>query len=223
MENLILYLLILIIPVISMVYIKSTYHKYRKIFNNKKISGFEVARNILDVNGLEDVHIVEVPGELSDHYDPRRKVVRLSTEIFHGETIAAAAVAAHEAGHAIQHSQGYKPLVIRNILFPFINITSYVAYIILVIAIIMQAVNLVWVSVGLMIFSLSFQIITLPIEFDATKRAKEQLRKNQLVSASEENGVSKMLNSAALTYVASLTASLLQVLRIILMFTSRDD
>lgn len=223
MENLILYILILILPIISFVYIRITYKKYKARPNERKLSGFEVARKILDANGLEGIHIVEVGGQLSDHYDPKRKVVRLSTDVFHNETIASASIAAHEVGHALQHDKGYKPMIVRNSLFPFVNITSYVAYVVLVIALILQAVNLIWIAVGLMAFSLLFQLITLPVEFDATKRAKEELKKNNLISSQEMPGVEKMLNSAALTYVASLTASLLEVLRIVLMFTGRDD
>ncbi len=223
MENLILYILILILPIISFVYIRITYKKYKARPNEQKLSGFEVARKILDANGLEGIHIVEVGGQLSDHYDPKRKVVRLSTDVFHNETIASASIAAHEVGHALQHDKGYKPMIVRNSLFPFVNITSYVAYVVLVIALILQAVNLIWIAVGLMAFSLLFQLITLPVEFDATKRAKEELKKNNLISSQEMPGVEKMLNSAALTYVASLTASLLEVLRIVLMFTGRDD
>lgn len=220
--NLLLYILILIIPIISQLYISSTYNKYKTYKNDKKLSGFEVARTILDANGLNKVHIVEVKGTLSDHYDPMRKVIRLSTEVFHNETVASSAIAAHEVGHAIQDKEGYFFLKIRTLLFPFVNITSYVAYILLIASLLLEMMNVFWLSIGLMLFSLLFQLVTLPVEFNASKRAKEELTKNNLLTNSEVGGVDNVLKSAALTYVASLTASLLNVLRLILIFRNDD-
>lgn len=221
--NLILYILVLIIPIGSQLYIRSTYNKYKAIISEKKLSGFEIARAILDANGLSKVHIVEVKGTLNDHYDSRRKVVRLSSDIFHKETIASAAIAAHEVGHAIQDKEGYTFLKIRAILFPFINVTSYVAYILLIVSLFLEMMNLFWLSIGLMLFSLLFQLVTLPVEFNASKRAKEELKKHNLVTTSENDHIDIMLKSAALTYVASLAASLLNVLRLILVFSGRRD
>ena len=129
MELILLYILALVIPLIASANIKSTYSKYKKIDNKKKLSGFEVARKVLDANGLKDMYIVEVSGNLTDHYDPTQKVVRLSTDIFHGETIAAASVAAHECGHAIQDKEGYKFMRIRASLVPIVNFVTYSAYI----------------------------------------------------------------------------------------------
>lgn len=220
--DIVLYIAMLIIPLISQIYIQTTYKKYKTQKNSRNISGFEVARAILDANGLEKVHIVEVQGLLSDHYDPARKVIRLSTDVFHNSTIASSSIAAHEVGHAIQHKTGYNFLKIRTALFPFANITSYLAYILLIVSLFLQMAGMFWLSVALMLFSLLFQLVTLPVEFNASQRAKEELQKLNLASSKEMSGVDSMLRSAALTYVASLVASLMQVLRLIIIFQRRD-
>ena len=137
-----LYLLILIVPLIASININSNYRKYKGIDNKSKLSGFEVARKVLDANGLKDMYIVEVRGELTDHYDPSQKVVRLSTDIYHGETIAAAAVAAHECGHAMQDKEGYTMMKIRSSLVPVVNLITYAAYIMFAISIIFQIIHL---------------------------------------------------------------------------------
>ena len=219
----IIVILMLIIPVIAQINITTNYSKYKKIENKNKLSGFEVARKILDANGLNDVHIVEVKGNLTDHYDPRRKVVRLSTDIFHGETIASAAVAAHECGHAIQDKENYVYLRIRSMIVPMVNVTSYVAYIFILISFFLSEINLFWVAIFLMGFSIIFQLVTLPVEFDASKRANINLNKLSLLADEELTGTEKMLKSAALTYVASLLTSILEILRLIVMFTGDRD
>ena len=219
----IIVILMLIIPVMAQINITTNYSKYKKIENKKKLSGFEVARKILDANGLNDVHIVEVKGNLTDHYDPRRKVVRLSTDIFHGETIASAAVAAHECGHAIQDKENYVYLRIRSMIVPMVNVTSYVAYIFILISFFLSEINLFWVAIFLMGFSIIFQLVTLPVEFDASKRANINLNKLSLLADEELTGTEKMLKSAALTYVASLLTSILEILRLIVMFTGDRD
>lgn len=213
----------LIIPVMAQINITTNYSKYKKIENKNKLSGFEVARKILDANGLNDVHIVEVKGNLTDHYDPRRKVVRLSTDIFHGETIASAAVAAHECGHAIQDKENYVYLRIRSMIVPMVNVTSYVAYIFILISFFLSEINLFWVAIFLMGFSIIFQLVTLPVEFDASKRANINLNKLSLLADEELTGTEMMLKSAALTYVASLLTSILEILRLIVMFTGDRD
>ena len=134
-----IYLLILVVPLIASININSTYKKYKMVANKKGLSGFEVARKILDENGLKDMYIVEVRGELTDHYDPTQKVLRLSTDIFHGETIAAAAVAAHECGHAIQDKEGYVMMKIRSALVPVVNLVTYAAYIMFAISVFREA------------------------------------------------------------------------------------
>ena len=219
MQFIILYLLILIIPAIASMNINSTYKKYKQIENKNKLSGFEVARKILDENGLEKIYIVEAPGELTDHYDPTQKVVRLSTDIFHGETIAAAAVAAHECGHAIQDKENYAFLRIRASLVPIVNLITYAAYILFAASMIFQIFDLMPVAFVSVLFGLVFQLITLPVEFDASKRALIQLEKLELVDKKEHEGTQKMLRSAAMTYVASVVSSLANLLRIVMSYT----
>ena len=216
----VLYLLILVIPLIASMNIKSTYKKYKKVDNKKKLSGFEVARKVLDANGLKDMYIVEVKGDLTDHYDPKQKVVRLSTDIFHGETIAAAAVAAHECGHAIQDKEGYSMMKLRSSLVPVVNFITYSAYIMFAISVIFQMFDLLMVSIVSVLFGLVFQIVTLPVEFDASKRALVQLKELNLVDNEEHQGTKKMLKSAALTYVAAVLSSLLNLLRLVMMYSN---
>ena len=188
--------------------------------NYQAISGFEVARKVLDANGLKDMYIVEVKGDLTDHYDPKQKVVRLSTDIFHGETIAAAAVAAHECGHAIQDKEGYSMMKLRSSLVPVVNFITYSAYIMFAISVIFQMFDLLMVSIVSVLFGLVFQIVTLPVEFDASKRALIQLKELNLVDNEEHQGTKKMLKSAALTYVAAVLSSLLNLLRLVMMYSN---
>ena len=222
MELILLYLLALVIPLIASANIKSTYSKYKKIDNKKKLSGFEVARKVLDANGLKDMYIVEVSGNLTDHYDPTQKVVRLSTDIFHGETIAAASVAAHECGHAIQDKEGYKFMRIRASLVPIVNFVTYSAYILFFLSIFLQMLDMLMIAIIMVGFGLLFQIVTLPVEFDASKRALVQLKELNLVDKEEHEGSQKMLKAAALTYVASVLSSILNVLRLVLTYVDRN-
>lgn len=215
-----IYLLILIIPAIASWNINSTYKKYKKIENHKKLSGFEVARKVLDANGLNNLYIVEVQGELTDHYDPKQKVVRLSTNIFHGETIAAAAVAAHECGHAIQDKEAYPMMRLRSSLVPVVNLITYAAYIMFALSVIFQMFNLLMVSIVSVLFGLVFQIVTLPVEFDASKRALKNLKDLELVDTKEHQGTQKMLKAAALTYVAAVLSSLLNLFRLIMAYSN---
>jgi Zn-dependent membrane protease YugP len=222
MELIILYILALVIPLIASANIKSTYSKYKKIDNKKKLSGFEVARKVLDANGLKDMYIVEVSGNLTDHYDPNQKVVRLSTDIFHGETIAAASVAAHECGHAIQDKEGYKFMRIRASLVPIVNFVTYSAYILFFLSIFLQMLDMLMIAIIMVGFGLLFQIVTLPVEFDASKRALVQLKELNLVDKEEHEGSQKMLKAAALTYVASVLSSVLNILRLVLAYMDRN-
>jgi len=221
--DLILLLLILIIPALAQMGVSSNYTKYKKEQNKKEISGFEVARKILDQNGLQDIHIVEVPGNLSDHYDPSRKVVRLSTDVFHGTTIASTAIAAHECGHAIQDKEGYLYMRVRSFIFPLVRIATQVSYLIIFIGLLLQALDLVYLGIAFVGLGLVFQIITLPVEINASRRAKGEIEKYSLATKNEFEGVSKMLNAAAMTYVAGVLASALQLVRLILAFGNRRD
>lgn len=219
----ILILLIIIIPLLAQLKIQSSYNRYKRVENNKKKSGFEVAREILDKNGLEDIYIVEIKGELTDHYDPTKKVVRLSTDIFHGETIAAAAVAAHECGHAIQDKESYTFLKIRSAIYPVVNVATSISYYIILLGFLMQAFRLIYLGIALTCCGLLFQVVTLPVEFDASRRALEKLQDYKIVDNSEFAGAKEVLTAAAITYVAGVLASMLQIFRLILAAKDRED
>ena len=221
--NYILPLIGLIITMLAQAYVNSNYNKYKNSGLSKKISGAEVARKILDQNGLQNIKIKEVSGKLTDHYDPKKQEVSLSHDIYYGDTIAAASVAAHECGHAIQHKEGYTYLKIRTAIVPFVNFSTKIGYIVVIIGLIFGFLNIAVLGLLLLLAMLFFQLITLPVEFDASKRAKYNLKTMQLISNNEIDDVSKMLNAAALTYVASLLTTLLQILRLALIVLGRRD
>ena len=219
--DILLYLAIIIIPVIAQINISVSYSKYKKINNSKGLSGFEVARKILDANWVEDIYVVETGGNLSDHYDPSRKVIKLSKDIFNGDTIAAASVAAHECGHAIQDKDNYTFMRIRSFLVPVVNLASSFSWIVIFIGLMSETLNIFMFGIGLISIGLVFQLITLPVEFDASKRARKELEKLNLIDSGEDVGVAKMLNSAAMTYVASVLTSILEIIRLIAIFDDR--
>ena len=207
----------------AQIFVKSSYSKYKKVGTKSGLDGFEVARRILDANGLSNIDVVEVPGELTDHYDPKRKVVRLSTDIFHGATVASSSVAAHECGHAVQDKEGYLFLRFRSSMVPIANISSKVGYIAVVIGLLLGYLELAYIGIALEMIILLFQIITLPVEFNASSRAAKFLAKEALIEKSEQVGSKKMLNAAAMTYVASVVSTLLSVLRLVLIVSGRDN
>ena len=221
MDLIILYVLILIIPLIATLNINSTYGKYKQIINQKSLTGFDVARAILDANDMKDMYIVETPGNLTDHYDPRQKVVRLSTDIYHGNSIASVAVAAHECGHAIQDKTGYAFMRIRASLVPVVNFVTYSAYIMFFISIVLGYAGLLLVAIASVLVGLLFQLVTLPVEFDASRRALVQLEKEGLVDQADKEGSKKVSKAAALTYVAAVLSSLLNLLRLLSMLNRR--
>lgn len=223
MENIGLYFLALIIPLIAQIYVTSNYKKYSSIKNDKKLTGFDVARKILDKNGLNDLYIVETKGNLTDHYDPKRKTVKLSSEVFHGESIAAMAVAAHECGHAIQDKNGYFFMRVRSFIFPIVSLGTRFAYVVLLIGLLANMMNLIWLGILLVGLGLLFQLVTLPVEFDASKRALKELEDNIIVPNNDISGTKSMLNAAAMTYVAGVLSSALEILRLILIFTNDRD
>ena len=214
--------IIIIIPLIAQIKVSGNYNKYLKEKCNKGLSGFEVARKILDKNGLTNIHIVETRGTLSDHYDPGRKVVRLSHDVFHGTSISSLSIAAHECGHAIQDKNNYTFMKIRSFIFPIVNIATTFSYIIIFIGILTSLFDLILLGIALTGCGLVFQLVTLPVEFDASKRAKEELTSLNIVVDEEKNGVDKVLNAAAMTYVAGVLASLLQIIRLFYVFNDRD-
>ena len=220
--NIGLYGLIILIPLVAQLKITSAYRKYKEVDNSKGLTGFEVARKILDANGLEDIYVVETPGDLTDHYDPTRKTVRLSSHVFKESTIAAASVAAHECGHAIQDKVGYVPMRIRSLLVPITSLSSKASWAVIVIGLFTQYFKIFLIGIGLLMVVLLFQLVTLPVEFDASKRGKQELKKLHLVSEDEASGVSSMLFAAAMTYVASVLTSILEIIRLLAMFNRRD-
>ena len=220
--DIILIIIIILVPLLAEIGVKSNYKKYLKVNNTKKLTGQEVARQILDKNGLQNVYVVATSGYLSDHYDPTRKTVRLSKEVFEGETVASMSIAAHECGHAIQDKEGYLFFKIRSAIVPVVNIATSISYYIILIGFALQMLKLVYLGIGFTSMGLLFQIVTLPVEFNASSRAKKQIKKMKLASKSEEDGVKKMLWSAALTYVAGVLASAMQIIRLILVSRRND-
>lgn len=202
--------------------VSSTTNKYLRVNTRRGYTGEQTARRVLDSNGLYDVKIEMVRGHLSDHYDPRRKVVRLSEDVYYGTSITSVAVAAHECGHAIQHAKGYAPLQIRSSLVPVVNFASSISWFLIFLGFIMAGAFL---KIGILLFSASvlFQIITLPVEFNASSRAIVQLGNLGIIDESESRQSRRVLSAAALTYVAAALVSILQLLRLLLIAQRRND
>ena len=212
----------LIITVAAQIYVNSTYSKYKKVRNARGISGKDAARMILDKNGLHDVKIGMVKGTLSDHYDPRTKTVNVSQSIYNGATVAAVSVACHECGHAIQDKDNYVFMRIRASLVPVVNLSSKLGYFAIVLGLIFSSFNLLLLGIATEVVILLFQLVTLPVEFDASGRALRQIENTGILSANEMNGSRKMLRSAALTYVASVASTAIEILRLLMIFNSRS-
>lgn len=213
----------LIIPAIAQMGVTSNYNKYKNIENKKKITGFEVARKILDKNDLKDIYIVEIKGNLTDHYDPKRKVVRLSSDVFHGSSIVALSVAAHECGHAIQDKVGYTYLRIRSLIFPLVHFATGLSYFVIFLGLLMESLNIVWLGILLVGTGLIFQLVTLPVEYDASKRAKMEIESLELANKEEQEGIAKMLSAAAMTYLAGVVTSALEILRLVVIFLGNQN
>ncbi|CAM4357128.1 zinc metallopeptidase [Paenibacillus phoenicis] len=203
--------------------VKGTFNKWAKVQNLYGLTGHDAARRMLDANGLYDVPIEPVHGALTDHYDPIHRVVRLSEPVYYESSISAVAVACHEVGHAIQHKQKYPMLVLRHRMFPVVNFASGVAPFLLLAGFLFGALNLI--GLGIIFFSAAvlFQIVTLPVEFNASNRARKIMLQQGFISPNEARGVGKVLNAAALTYVAAALISILELLRYILIFTSNRE
>ena len=223
MNNLGLYLAFLIPPMIIGFVIqhrlKQTVAKQMQVAVANGMSGEQVARMILDHNGLSEVPVNQAPGgPLSDHYDPRHKTVNLSQGVYDGHAVASVAIAAHEVGHAIQHAKAYGPFKIRSAIFPAVAFASNAWMFLLLIGVLANITGLATLAVLLFAVVVVFQLVTLPVEFDASKRAKEQLNKLGLVSAGEAKGASQVLSAAAMTYVAAALAALSQLAYYALIF-----
>ncbi len=195
--------------------VQSTFNRYISIANYGGYTGAEVAKKILDAMGLGDIPIDRIGGYLSDHYDPRKKVLRLSDAVYNGRSIAAIGVAAHEAGHAIQHANGYVPLSIRNAIVPIANFGSQAAFLFIFLGLIMGPMTMLDIGIYLFLAVVAFQLITLPVEFNASSRAVELLSVQGFVTRDEEKSVKKVLNAAALTYVAAAASAVAQLLRLL--------
>lgn len=221
--DLILILFIIIVPLIAEIKVKMNYNTYSKQKNSLNMTGKEVARKILDNNGLNYVDILQTKGSLTDHYNPLTKKIFLSENTYGSKSIAAAAVAAHEVGHAIQDKESYSYLRFRNKMVPFVNFTSRAATILIFISFIFNFMEMFDAGIVLLLVGLLFQLITLPVEFNASNRAKEQLKSCGLLEKNDISGTKSMLNAAAFTYVASFLAMALQILRLILIRNSNNN
>ena len=220
---LIYFALLLIIPIWAQSKVKNTYKKYSKIATSSRMTGAQVARKILDDNGLYDVSIEEVKGVLSDHYDPRSKVVRLSSDNYHGHSMAASAVAAHEVGHAIQDAEEYAFLKFRSALVPVASFGSRSAIYIIIAGLIFNLSGLTLFGIIFMALAVLFQLVTLPVEFNASNRAMDQLVSTGIILNNEERDTKKVLNAAALTYVAAALVAVMELMRFVLIFLNSND
>lgn len=204
--------------------VRGTFNRWSQVPVQSGMTGYEAARRMLDAEGLYDVPIEPVPGALSDHYDPTSRTVRLSEPVYYESTISAVSVACHEVGHAIQHQVHYPMLVARHKMFPVVNFTSGVAPLLLIAGLIFQQFD-VLLLLGIIFFSAAvlFQLVTLPVEFNASNRARELMIAGGFITNEEEQGVAKVLNAAALTYVAAALISLLELVKYVMIFNSRSD
>ncbi len=218
-----IFILTFVITLGAQAYINVTYKKMKRIDARSSKSGREVARLILDSNGLQEVNVVETSGVLSDHYDSRKKVVRLSPDVYSNTSIASISVAAHECGHAIQDKNGYMFLRIRNSIIPLVNFASTAGYIAILIGLFTSALGFLWIGIGLEVVILVFQALTLPVEIDASKKALKELEKLEILDQKEKYKSKKMLMAAALTYIAAVATAVLEILRLILIAKSRDE
>ena len=213
----------IIITSLAQFFISNSYSKYKKIKNERNITGAYAARYILDKHNLNDIKVVETRGYLTDHYDPVNKVIRLSSDIYHGASIASISVACHECGHAIQDKEKYLFLRIRSKLIPVVNFSSYAGYFAVVLGCIFGSLNLIWLGIIAEMVILLFQLITLPIEINASKKALKELDYSHFLNSNELKQGKIMLTAAALTYIASIATALIQILRLILMYGRRED
>ncbi|MCP4217742.1 MAG: zinc metallopeptidase [bacterium] len=203
---------VLILSGISSWRVKSAFKKYSKVKNSAGMTGAQMAETILKRNGLSHVQVKESKGFLSDHYDPTKKVVKLSPDVYNNASIAAIGVAAHETGHAIQHKKSYGPLKLRSLMVPVASFGSNMAWVVIMIGFFMS--SLAMVKVGIVLFStvVFFQLVTLPVEFDASSRAKKMLAEYALVPSSDIKGVGKVLSAAAMTYVAAAASAIMTLI-----------
>lgn len=223
------YYIVLVLPAVLLAAwasanVNSTFRKYSSQHSVRGLTGAQAARRVLDANGLQHIRIEHVSGNLTDHYSPKENVIRLSDSVYHNTSTAAIGVACHEAGHAVQHAVGYVPIKIRAAIIPITNIGSKLAVPLILLGLLFINTDLYWlVYAGILCFSFSaiFQLVTLPTEFNASRRALDAIQSGNLLSDQELEGARKTLRAAALTYVAALAVSLAQLLRLVLQFGGR--
>lgn len=219
--DIILILLIIGLPLLAQIFIKISYENNSRIKNSKELTGYDVARKILDKNGLNDLLIVETNGYLTDHYDPNRKVIKLSRNIYGNDTISSMAVAAHEVGHAIQDKEGYFFLKLRTFIFPIVSFISRMSWLVILVGFFFEIVNAIYLGIIIVSASVIFELVTLPVEINASKRAIKELNSLNLITG-EEDKVKNVLTAAALTYVAGTLAEILQLIRLIGILKDND-
>ncbi|CEI83733.1 zinc metallopeptidase [Oceanobacillus oncorhynchi subsp. incaldanensis] len=220
---LIYFVLLMIVPMLASGKVKSTYTKYSKKPTSSGMTGADVARKILDDNGLHDVQIGMVKGELTDHYDPRKKQVNLSENNYNGRSMASSAIAAHEVGHAIQDQEEYAFLRFRSALVPVANFGSNISMFLIIAGMLMQASNMLLLGIIFFAAAVLFQLVTLPVEFDASNRAMTQMVSAGIIRNNEERETKKVLNAAAMTYVAAALVAVAELIRFILIFAANRD
>lgn len=202
--------------------VSSAYNRWSQVFAQAGITGADIARYIMDKEGIHDVRLERVPGELTDHYDPTQKVVRLSEGVFDGTSVAALGIAAHEVGHVIQHARGYAAMQLRSFVYPVANLGSWLAFPLFFAGLIFSMPALVSAGIWLFAGAVAFTLITLPVEFDASRRALKALAGGGFLSSDEMRGARQVLTAAALTYVAAAAMAIVQFLRLVAIARSRD-
>lgn len=214
--ELILILAMLILPIWASINVKSTFNKFSSVHNSRGLTADQVARQILDSNGLYTVRVERISGSLTDHYDPRDNVVRLSDTVYGRTSVSAIGVAAHECGHAVQHAEEYTPIKIRTAIVPAVNVCSHLWYLVFILGLILGSIpELLWAAIIMFAAVVLFQLVTLPVELDASGRALKTLENDMILDASEVPMAKKVLKAAAMTYVVALVTSIIQLLRLL--------
>lgn len=203
--------------------VNSTFRKYSKQYSLRRLTGAEAAQRVLSANGIRDVRIEHVSGNLTDHYDPKSNVIRLSDQVYSNTSTAAIGVACHEAGHAVQYAEGYAPIKLRAAIIPVTNIGSRMALPLILLGLLFSSFGdtLIYLGIGCFSLSLVFQLVTLPVEFNASRRALQAIESGNLLTEEEQKGARKTLTAAALTYVAATAVSLAQLVRLLALFGGR--
>jgi hypothetical protein len=215
------FLIALILPLIAMLVIKGTFSKYNKVKTQGGRTAAQIAREMLNDNGLNHVEVIQTRGNLTDHYDPRKQIVALSESVHSNSTIGAISVAAHEVGHAIQHATGYTPIKVRHAIFPVASFGSRIWIFLFIAGGLLEISGLIWAAIGLFAFGVLFQLVTLPLEIDASRRAINTITAKGYLVGNEIAGARKTLMAAAFTYLAALLASVIQLLRFLAMARRR--